>query len=212
MDTDNDNTDDVHPHNESTENMNTEFPTLSKAEMLNHLRTWLATYAELVSGVQMLAVTTIEFDESSRGLDAGSHWLEETSQTHVDALLRLRQDVGGESRVVGDYVEGAPELVVKMFDGVARSAMHRRKLAYKKMGITESIIVNEEGTAPWYISDGSPMYSNEEEVVSGAIFPGLGLDQDHFYEDDLSAQLSQLRERVGSVRPREFEEMRGASE
>ena len=209
MNTDAENTDDANIDTESTENKSAELPTLSQSQMLNHLRTWLETYAELIPGVQMLAGTTIEFGENS-DFDEGSDWPGETDQMRVDALLRLRQDAGGKSRVVGGRVEGAPELVVKMFDGVAYGAMHNRMLKYEEMGITESIIADEEGTLPWYSPGMSVMYSGENEVVSGTTFPGLALNLDHFYRDDRSAQRSQLRERVRSVTSQQLEEMRSA--
>ena len=207
MDPDTKNTCDMNTKSETTGNTYMTLPTLSQSQMLNHLKAWLETYAELVSGVQMLAGTTIEPDEGG-GFDESGDERGEISQTRVDALLRLRQDAGGESRVVGGRVEGAPELVVKMFDGVAYGAMHNRMLKYEEMGITESIIADEEGTLPWYSPGMSVMYSGENEVVSGTTFPGLALNLDHFYRDDRSAQRSQLRERVRSVTSQQLEEMR----
>lgn len=218
MDADTESTNVVNPDNKNTKNMNpelnmnTEFPTLSKSQKLNHLKTWLTAYAELVSGVQMLAGTTIECGEGSQGLDEGNHWLDETSQTRVDALLRLRQDAGGQSRVVGGRVEGAPELVVKVFDGVGHGAIYRRKRTHEEKGIVESILVGDEEMMIWDSPGLRAMYPCEEDVFSGTTFPGLGLNFGHFYRDDLSAQLSQLGERVGSVRRQRFEEMRKACE
>mgnify|MGYP006291352865 CR=1 FL=1 len=192
MNTDIENPDDGNPDNENTENTKTGLRSLSKSQMLNHLKAWLKTYAEATSGVQMLGGTTIEFDDGSR--------------THVDALLRLRDEAGGQSQVVADRVEGAPELVVKMFDGIARGDMHNWARECTRKDITEPIAVNEEGTIPWHSPGLGAIYEGEEDIVSGTTFPGLGLDIGYFHQDDLSAQISQLRERLASDLHRRFEE------
>lgn len=56
------------------------------------------------------------------------------------------------------------------------------------------------------------IYLDEKNVVSGTTFPGLGFNIVYFFKGDLSAQLSQLRERLGSERHQEFEEALEACE
>jgi len=166
--------------------------TISQTRRLSHLRAWLRTYAEATAGLEMLADVPVEFGDGT--------------EATVDALLRVREAAGGQSRIDDGRVEGAPELILEMFDGVSPGTVHRRQLEYKKKGVTESIVVDREGTAPWYSPGPYTLYPDNEDVMSGVTFPGLKLHLGCFYENDLSAQLSQLTGEFGSGGHRWYEE------
>jgi hypothetical protein len=182
----------TNPSNEMTK----ETQTFYQTQLLNHIKAWLLTYAESTSGVEMLADATVEFDDGS--------------QEAVDALLRVRTDAGGQSRVEDSRVEGAPELIVQRFDGVSPATVYRRQVEYFEKGVAESIIVDREGTAPWH-SPGDYTLHDGENIVSGTTFPGLKLNIKYFYEDDLSAQCTQLEDRLGSGIHCCYEEQLGAN-
>jgi hypothetical protein len=99
-----------------------------------------------------------------------------------------------------------------MYDGVSPSEVHRRKVEYSNKGIPESIIVDKEGTSPWYCPGNYVLHSDEDDVVAGTTFRGLKLNLKSFYEEDLKGQLFQLVEELGSDEHRLFEETLKASD
>jgi hypothetical protein len=159
--------------------------------MMYHLKAWLQTYADYTSGLGMRAEATVELDDGS--------------EVQVDALLRVQEDAGGQSRVQDGNVVGSPELIIETFDGISPSTVHRRQVTHSEKGITESIVVDREGTPPWYCAGDYTLHSGEN-IVSGTTFPGLKLNIEYFYDGDLSAQLLQLRSQLGSGIHRWYEE------
>jgi hypothetical protein len=99
-----------------------------------------------------------------------------------------------------------------MYDGVSPSEVHRRKVEYSNKGIPESIIVDKEGTSPWYCPGNYVLHSDEDNVIAGTTFPRLKLNLKSFYEEDLKGQLTQLVEGLGSDQHRSFEETLRASD
>lgn len=183
----------TNPSNEMTK----EAQTFYQTQLLNHIKAWLLTYAESTSGVEMLADATVEFDDGS--------------QEAVDALLRVRTDAGGQSRVEDSRVEGAPELIVQRFNGVSPATVYHQQVEYCENGIPESIIVDREGTAPWHSPGDYTLHPDGENIISGTTFPGLKLNIKYFYEADLSAQCSQLEDQLGAGIHRWYEEQLGAN-
>lgn len=160
-------------------------------QLMYHLEAWLQTYADYTSGLEMRADTTVKPDDGS--------------EMQVDALLRVQEYAGGQSRVEGDYVAGSPEMIIETFNGISPSKVHRRQVKHSEKGITESIVVDSEGTAPWYCPGDYTLHSGEN-ILSGTTFPGLKLNIEYFYDGDLSAQLLQLRSQLGSGIHRWYEE------
>lgn len=156
-----------------------------------HLKAWLQTYANNTSGLETRADATVQLDDGS--------------EVQVDALLRVQEDAGGQSRVQGDNVVGSPELIIETFDGISPSTVHNRQVKHSEKGITESIVVDREGTAPWYCPGDYTLHPGEN-TLSGTTFPGLKLNIEYFYAGDLSAQLSQLRSQLGSGIHKRYEE------
>jgi hypothetical protein len=140
----------------------------------------------------MRADTTVELDDGTR--------------THVGALLRVQENAGGQSRVEGGSVVGSPELIIETFDGVSPGRRRHQQAEYSKKGITESIIVDREGTAPWYCPGNYTLHPSGKYIASGTTFPGLRLNIEYLYDGDLSAQLVQLRAPLGSGIHRWYEE------
>lgn len=164
----------------------------SQKRLMHHLKGWLQTYADSTSGLEMRADTTVELDDGT--------------QTHVGALLRVQENAGGQSRVEGGSVVGSPELIIETFDGVSPGRRHQQQVEYSKKGITESIIVDREDMAPWYCSGNYTLQPSGKYTVSGTTFPGLRLNIEYLYDGDLSAQLLQLRAQLGSGMHRRYEE------
>lgn len=172
--------------------MTTQLRSFQQDQLIYHLKGWLQTYADSTSGVEMRADATVEFDDGN--------------QEQVAALLRIQKDAGGQSRVDDGRVEGAPELIVETFDGVSPTRVRRRQVEYSEKGVTESILVDREGSAPWYCPGNYTLHPTGEYIVSGTTFPGLKLNLDYFYDAHLSAQLVQLKEGLGSGIHRWYEE------
>ena len=95
---------------------------------------WLATYAAFTPGTEAADNTTVRLD-----LD---------NEPQPDALLRIDEACGGQSRISDDdYVECAPELVVEIAASSAAYDLYEKKTVYRRNRVQEYIV--------WQVSERS---------------------------------------------------------
>jgi Uma2 family endonuclease len=171
------------------------------AAMPQHIR------AELVEGVVRI-VSPLSNDHSEIDSDI-SDWLgryvwrtpglrkgmgatvklAQDSEVQPDCLVRIIE--GGRSRIVGSYIEGAPELMVE----VARSSLPRdlgeKRLAYERAGVLEYLVASVDDDEITWLSlrDGefAPIARDDDGLHRSLAFPGLWLDADALFRGDLDA-------------------------
>ncbi len=148
---------------------------------------WLGIYMASTLGVTAADSATVLLD-----LD---------NEVQPDAFLRLEQ--GGKSRITeDDYLEGAPELVVEIAASSVSYDLHIKKHVYQRNGVQEYLTVQVyDQKVDWFIlRDGvyETLPPDENGVLRNEVFPGLWLQPETLWSDDLAAMLDTLQEGLAS--------------
>ncbi len=149
---------------------------------------WLLTYDAATPGVSSYDNTTVRLD-----LD---------TEPQPDALLRIEEACGGQSRISeDDYVEGPPELIVEVAHSSAAYDLHDKKRAYRRNGVQEYVVWQiEEERVDWFVLEEGAYISlspDENGHVASRVFPGLVLDVGALLDADLSSVLSCVQAQIG---------------
>ena len=156
---------------------------------------WLTVYAAATPHLMICDNTTVRLD------------LENEPQP--DALLRLDESVGGQSRISeDDYIEGAPELIVEIASSSASYDLHDKRRAYCRNGVREYLVwVVQESQFRWYVLEEGE-YRQQQTDASGRLsspfFPGLRLDVEALLRADMQQVLAVLQEGLDSEQHRAF--------
>jgi Uma2 family endonuclease len=146
--------------------------------------TWLGLYKVATPGVMLADNATVRLD------------LENEPQP--DALLRLDEAKGGQSRISeDDYVEGAPELIVEIAASSASYDLHDKRRAYRRNGVQEYLVwLTQEQAFRWYVwQEGEYQLQapDEQGILRSAMFPGLQLAVEALLAGDMQRVLSVLQ-------------------
>jgi Uma2 family endonuclease len=166
-----------------------------------HVMTWLGVYAASTPGISVADNATVRLD-----LD---------NEPQPDALLRIDEDCGGQSRISDDdYVEGPPELIVEVAHSSAAYDLHDKKRVYRRSGVQEYVVWQiEDERVDWFVMDEGAYLSlspDENGHLASRVFPGLVLDVEALLETDVSAVLALVQEQIGADAHRAFVEGLGA--
>lgn len=161
----------------------------------NIIAGWLLTYDAHTPGVLSYDNATVQLD-----LD---------NEPQPDALLRIDEACGGQSRINDDdYIEGAPELVVEVAHSSAAYDLHDKKRAYRRNGVQEYVVWQmEEARLDWFrLKDGAYTTQSPDEngCLHSTAFPGLVLDGEALLDENPAAVLTRLNEALGSETHRNF--------
>jgi len=138
----------------------------SHAQPHGFIITWLGVYTAATPGVELNDNATVRLD-----LD---------NEPQPDALLRLDERVGGQSRLSpDDYIEGGPELIVEIAASSAAYDVHDKLRVYRRNQVQEYLVwqVHEHRLDWWRLQDGAyvPLPADTRGVVRSIVFPGLWL-------------------------------------
>ena len=133
----------------------------------SQIMTWLGNYAIATLGLETADNTTVRLDFDN--------------EPQPDALLRVEESVGGNSRISeDDYVEGAPELIVEMASSSASYDLHDKLQVYRRNGVREYLVwLVEDQEFRWYFwREGTyqQLAPNESGILKSPFFSGLWLD------------------------------------
>jgi Uma2 family endonuclease len=180
----------------------------SPVRIVNHGRphagimTWLGVYWAATPGVDLADNTTVRLD-----LD---------NEPQPDALLRLDESAGGQSRLSEDgYVEGAPELIAEVAASSASIDLGDKLRAYRRNGVREYIVWRVYNRRlDWFrLREGEyvSLEADAEGVVRSQVFPGLWLSVPALLEGDLMRVLAVLQEGLNTPEHGAFvERLRGS--
>lgn len=145
---------------------------------------WLAAYDVATPGVEFADNPTVRLD-----LD---------NAPQPDALLRIDEAYGGQSRISDDdYVEGAPELIVEIASSSASYDLHDKKRAYRRNGVQEYIVWRVlEKQISWFClqaGDYVEQFPNNDGVICSRVFPGLTLNITALLTGDLACVLADVQ-------------------
>ena len=124
--------------------------------------TWLGMYVAATPGV--------------RGGGDGSVRLDADNEVQPDALLRIEEACGGQSRVGADgFVEGAPELVVEISGSSVSYDLHAKLNVYRRAGVQEYVVWRVyDGAINWFMLDEGRYVAqapDEQGIYSSRLFP-----------------------------------------
>ncbi|OAB63457.1 hypothetical protein AY599_17275 [Leptolyngbya valderiana BDU 20041] len=151
--------------------------------------TWLGVYRAATPGVYCADNTTVRLD------------LENEFQP--DAVLRLDESAGGQSRISeDDYIEGAPELIVEIAASTASYDLHDKLRAYRRNGVREYLVwVVLEEAFRWYVLEEGDYRQQEPDAagcLSSPFFPGLVLEVKALLAGEMGQVLARLQAGLGS--------------
>jgi len=162
---------------------------LDHAQLHSNVMIWLGFYRINTSGVYAADNATVRLD-----LD---------NEVQPDALLRLDESIGGQALVSEDhYLENAPELIVEVAGSSASYDLHAKRHVYRRNGVREYLVLLAyEGETRWYVlreGEYKLLEPDENGVSKSEIFPGLWLDVERFWQDDMAGVLAVLQEGLAS--------------
>lgn len=158
---------------------------------------WLAAYAAFTPGTEVADNTTVRLD-----LD---------NEPQPDALLRIDEACGGQSRISDDdYVEGAPELIVEIAASSAAYDLYEKKTVYRRNGVKEYIVWQvAENQISWYLladGDYKLLLPDNQGIIQSKVFPGLELQVEALLKGDLATVLTQVQRSIATDRHQAFVE------
>ena len=146
------------------------------------LLSWLQVYCASTPGVSVLDNATVRLD-----LD---------NEPQPDALLRIKSETIGRSRIdADDYVAGPPELVAEVAASSAAYDLHDKLRAYRRNGVLEYLVWKVyERDFDWFVlTDGEylPLAPDAAGVLHSRTFPGLRLARRALLDGDFAAVLAE---------------------
>ncbi|MBM3735132.1 MAG: Uma2 family endonuclease [Acidobacteria bacterium] len=169
-------------------------PDLKRAELLGGVVHMPSPVSNAHSDIQSVANAWLAFYAARTpgcrtGLE-GTWIMGEDDTPQPDATLRILPERGGQSRVVGLYAQGAPELALEVAWSSQNRDLRRKTPLYEKAGVQEyiTILVGQKKII-WRVRIGGKF-----EIVQPAgglyrsrVFPGLWLDPSALFDLDLAA-------------------------
>jgi Uma2 family endonuclease len=155
---------------------------------------WLNTYRSTTPAMQVAKNATVKLD-----------W---DNELQPDALLRILPELGGQSKTVDDYVEGAPELIAEVAASSTSYDLHDKLNAYRRNGVKEYIVWRVWDRAiDWFeLRSGryEPLPISTDGFYQSEIFPGLWLDPAALIRGDLARVLAVVQQGLATPEHAEF--------
>ena len=143
---------------------------------------WLGHYKRFTSGVRGAHNATTQFDDYG--------------EPQPDIQLRIPEELGGQSRIVGGYVVGPPELVVEVSTSSRRHDLGPKRADYERAGVAEYLFVGlDPQEVRWFVRRDhrfEEMTPDMDGVYRSSIFPGLWLDSRALFAEDTDALIATL--------------------
>jgi Uma2 family endonuclease len=145
---------------------------------------WLATYYAETPGIHLGDNATVRLD-----------W---DNEPQPDALLRIVEEFGGQSRITkDDYIEGAPELIVEVAASSAAYDLHEKKTVYRRNGVREYLVWQVyDRRLDWFILKNGEYVALAPDafcIIRSQTFPGLVLHVSALLKNHLAKVLTVLK-------------------
>jgi hypothetical protein len=94
--------------------------------------------------------------------------------------VRIPAELGGQSRIEGGYITGAPELVIEIARSSRRVDLGSKKADYERAGVLEYVVFElDPERIHWFIRRGDrfeTLLPGPDGLYRSEVFPGLWLD------------------------------------
>jgi Uma2 family endonuclease len=158
------------------------------------LTTWLGVYQARTPGVEGLENTTTVMDE--------------LGVPQPDVQLRILPECGGQTRNEGQYVAGAPELVVEVAKSSRTIDLGTKRADYQRVGVKEYVVVTlDPDEVHWHVRRGKTLVRvrpGRDGLYRSKVFPGLWLDPAALLRKDLTGVLAALDRGLATPEHAEF--------
>jgi Uma2 family endonuclease len=155
---------------------------------------WLGNYSVATPGVEGSENATLRLD-----LD---------NEPQPDTFLRIEPDLGGQSWDDGDYVGGAPELIVEIAASSASYDLHDKLRAYQRNGVREYVVWRVSDRAiDWFVlreDHFERLPLNSGGLYQSEVFPGLWLDPAALVRGGMACVMEVLQQGLASPEHAEF--------
>jgi hypothetical protein len=165
------------------------------------------TWAELVGGIVYMP-SPLRYEHGTRDVPV-SYWLGhyqrftkgvesarnattilgERGEVQPDSQLRIPEELEGQTRIVGGYVTGGPELVAEIAGSSRSYDLGAKKRDYERAGVSEYIVIElDPDRIHWFILRGGHFEELEpgvDGIYRSEVFPGLWLDPQAQFGHDL---------------------------
>jgi hypothetical protein len=122
--------------------------------------------------------------------------LDDHAEPEPDLLLLIKPEYGGQIRIEGDYYAGAPEMVIEVADVTRATDLGPKLEDYRRAGVLEYLVVTlDPNELHWFVRQGDrfvPHPPGDDGVFRSEVFPGLWLDPEALYAEDVDALLATL--------------------
>lgn len=144
-----------------------------------------------------------------RGGGDGSVRLDADNAVQPDALLRIDERCGGQSRVTDDgFIEGAPELVVEISGSTVSYDLHAKLNIYRRAGVREYVVWRVyDGAVDWFLLDEGRYVAQTPDAQGcyrSQVFPGLILPAPALLAGALAQVLGAVQQGVQTPEHRAF--------
>jgi Uma2 family endonuclease len=137
-----------------------------------------------------------------------SVFLDDEGEPQPDVLLRILPEYGGQSRHEGKYLGGAPELVVEVASSSRPVDLGPKFADYQRAGVLEYVVVAlDPDEVFWFVRRGDrlkPWSPGPDGVFRSEVFPGLWLDPDALFADDMDRLDATLDQGLATPEHAEF--------
>ena len=143
---------------------------------------WLGHYKRFTPGVRAAQNATTQFDNYG--------------EPQPDLQLRIPEELGGQSRIVGGYVVGPPELIVEVSKTSRKYDLVAKKADYERAGVREYLFVGlDPQEIRWFKREKDrfvDLVPGPDGVFRSEVFPGLWFDHRAFFAEDVEAMIAIL--------------------
>jgi Uma2 family endonuclease len=147
-----------------------------------HASYWLGHYKRFTKGVRTASNATTQFGDYG--------------EPQPDLLLLIREELGGQTRIVKGFVVGAPELVVEVSKTTRKYDLGPKKSDYERAGVLEYLFVGiDPDEIRWFVRRGEgfeDLPPGPDGVFRSEVFPGLWLDPDALFSEDIDRLIATL--------------------
>jgi Uma2 family endonuclease len=156
----------------------------SHAKPHGFVMAWISVCAAATPGVDFGDNATVRLDMDN--------------EPQPDVLLRIDEQLGGQSRVSSDdYIEGGPELIVEIAASSASYDLHDKLSVYRRNQVQEYLVwrVYEQQFDWWRLREGAyvPLQADAAGVVRSEVLPGLWLAVPALLDGNLAEVLGVLQ-------------------
>ena len=130
------------------------------------------------------------------GADNATTFVDDEAEPQPDLQLRIRPEYGGQTRNEGDYIAGAPELVVEVARSSRPTDLGPKFADYQRAGVLEYLVVTlDPDEVHWFVRRGDrllPLPPGPDGIHRSEVFPGLWLDPKALFAENVDALLTVL--------------------